>query len=687
MHRWFFADEENFCKTPTPAASPTGTPKMSSSLSLPDKDWLFKVKFSWQLCSDETLAICGSCPALGNWNVKHSIPLIRLENSPCWTLTVSLPLNRNVHYRYFVCAINSRGRKFVRFWETHFGARHISPYQEQDVGSTECETFGIVNNKQKIERGWLHPYITVVQFKFDQAPFVLKTNYVNLQIKITPIKILNRKKCEKKRKIISNSNLSGEFITDSKNKNGELSKTFAFCEVASLLNENGSFQKQPKYGISCGPDQLLIFNLTLDDIDHTAYLIDLYNYLPKSGPDVPPNHFGYQYFLPQELKNSEGTLQMAIMCGTKHRPIGSMKCEYLVVRSLISHEFYMEKTFQRHWATKHEGLYIGHRGCGRSFRFQKDILRENTIDSLNLAFEHGAEMVEFDIQLTKDKVPVLYHDVQLYVPKKFNIDSEEYDVMRLPLTAQEINSLKSSKGSTDKDFIRFPLREFTLEQLNRVKVYEPLQKIGPQSYCVFGTNKNKRPFSTLEEVLKQIDYKIWFLIDIKWPQSLTDGTMQESFMSEIDKNEFVDAILEVVLRNAGSRRIVFSSFDADICTMIRLKQNIYPILFLIQHFANERKFLDSRAKSISTGIYLANAMEFLGIIVNCADILVMPWIVSDIHERDLCVFCWGNECRNENTRKYLRSLGVDGIVCDRIKHTLEPLDLKQNLFLFDQIHK
>ena len=35
---------------------------------------------------------------------------------------------------------------------------------------------------------------------------------------------------------------------------------------------------------------------------------------------------------------------------------------------------------------------------------------ENTIDSFREAHNRGAQMVEFDIVLTKDKIPIVYHD-------------------------------------------------------------------------------------------------------------------------------------------------------------------------------------------------------------------------------------------------------------------------------------
>lgn len=35
---------------------------------------------------------------------------------------------------------------------------------------------------------------------------------------------------------------------------------------------------------------------------------------------------------------------------------------------------------------------------------------ENTIESFREAYNRGAQMVEFDVVLTKDKIPIVYHD-------------------------------------------------------------------------------------------------------------------------------------------------------------------------------------------------------------------------------------------------------------------------------------
>jgi glycerophosphoryl diester phosphodiesterase len=48
-------------------------------------------------------------------------------------------------------------------------------------------------------------------------------------------------------------------------------------------------------------------------------------------------------------------------------------------------------------------LVIGHRGAA-------GLAPENTLEALRAGMEAGADMLEFDVRLTKDKIPVLVHD-------------------------------------------------------------------------------------------------------------------------------------------------------------------------------------------------------------------------------------------------------------------------------------
>lgn len=63
------------------------------------------------------------------------------------------------------------------------------------------------------------------------------------------------------------------------------------------------------------------------------------------------------------------------------------------------------------WKRPTSTLVVGHRGVGENVASQKSLqLGENTIPSFQAAISLGASGIETDVQLTKDLVPVLYHD-------------------------------------------------------------------------------------------------------------------------------------------------------------------------------------------------------------------------------------------------------------------------------------
>lgn len=63
------------------------------------------------------------------------------------------------------------------------------------------------------------------------------------------------------------------------------------------------------------------------------------------------------------------------------------------------------------WERPTSTLVVGHRGVGENVASQKSLqLGENTIPSFQAAINLGASGIETDVQLTKDLVPVLYHD-------------------------------------------------------------------------------------------------------------------------------------------------------------------------------------------------------------------------------------------------------------------------------------
>jgi len=89
-----------------------------------------KVFFRWD-CSDaspsEEVRVVGGCDELGNWNPEKGVALTPARNAPsCWTSpAVSLPMRREVRYKYVVCTKLGKGGE--PRWEGIEGDRAAVP--------------------------------------------------------------------------------------------------------------------------------------------------------------------------------------------------------------------------------------------------------------------------------------------------------------------------------------------------------------------------------------------------------------------------------------------------------------------------------------------------------------------------------------------------------------------------------
>lgn len=178
------------------------------------------------------------------------------------------------------------------------------------------------------------------------------------------------------------------------------------------------------------------------------------------------------------------------------------------------------------------------------------------------------------------------------------------------------------------------------------------------------------PFPTLEIALKTMPSHVGFNVEIKWTMQLKDGSWE--LENPFELNMYLDIVLDTVLKHGGQRRIVFSCFHPDICTMIRLKQNKYPVLFLTQGVTSKYpEYSDPRTLNIPIAINYARFAGILGLSVHTEDILRDPSQVKEITSHGLVAFCWGDDNNNVGTIKYLKELGMDGVIYDRIDDTIE----------------
>ncbi|KAH8392587.1 hypothetical protein KR215_012159 [Drosophila sulfurigaster] len=675
MSRWSAPDcEEDAMAAPSvcPATPPPASQQRIYGDINANRLWTFRVLMNDPLAANEQLAIVGSCEALGNWQHSGAVLMTRQQageeqqeqedeqDGNVWTAQVYIPRECATEYRYMVCGMDAASEQLlVRRWEVQLQPRRIA---ELDEPRGQCEdTFGhVLGQQRRVDRGWLTKE-TLVQLKFFYAPFTFKQRMKRrlVHVKVTPMNLrIPSAGCVGGEVTQLEDSLSND--THDTRENGGDSSAFGFSEVVTLSSDECEVRAQEQFGTACGAEDLVIFHLTVADMENTAYLIDLYSYSSKvAREDGPPLHLGYHYVLPNLFKRSEGNLELAITCAKGHRPLGMMRLGYLIVKpSSHSAHLDMRVSYARYWNNKWTGLDVGHRGSGTSFKAKDAVIRENTITSLKNAADHGADMVEFDVQLSKDLVPVVYHDFMIYV------------------------SLKSKCSMQEHDFLALPMRELTLDQLKKLKVYHTAEGLSRETRSFHNDDLlEHQPFPQLADVLDALDEHIGFNIEIKWSQRLQDGRMEEEFEHVVDRNLYIDCILDVVLRKAGQRRLVFSCFDPDICTMLRYKQNRYPVMFLtLGHTTKYEKYMDPRGNSMETAVWHAVAMQLLGIVAHTEDLLRDPSKVNLAKERGLVLFCWGDDNNSKDTIKLLKDLGLHAIIYDKMD-VLTSKEVKQSVFL------
>ncbi|KYN40430.1 Putative glycerophosphocholine phosphodiesterase GPCPD1 [Trachymyrmex septentrionalis] len=691
------------------------------------RDWIFRVQVP-NLEKSEVVYVVGNLPELGAWNHNQAIlmsqehnsrresPVVLDNNSTgdfyseedgdnaadgifeddgrIFSQKVALPIDANIEFRYFIAVIcqsngtkNSAKTLIIRRWETHMTPRLIrknTPSNFDNDTLPDPDKFGYHNNYSKIERGWLTDE-TVIQFKLFNNPIKLWKNRLQnkkVYIKMTPINLVRHNSLELQQ-------FGGDCIDDSLSMDTQdIIDQPAFTsitEIAVMNDEEARLTIQEQFGRPYNEDEFLLFNVAVRYPETIGYLVDYYVYSSRCFPGEPPNHIGFSYILPCALQPSVGLLTVPIT-STKHRPIGQLTVEYVIIKPIPNHPWDMSISYAKHWEQRWSGLDVGHRGLGTSFKFETKNcanVRENTVASLKTASYHGADMVEFDVQLSKDFIPVIYHDFYVSI------------------------SMKRKKQIEVMDMLEIPVKDLTLEQLHLLKDYcYPKDSLGKVLYFVDkaeqrvnrlvyhvaeGRDKNPRffdedledhqPFPTLQTVLQELEQHVGCNIEIKWTMQLKDGTFELNH--PFDLNMYLDIILKVVLEYGGDRKIVFSSFNPDICAMIRLKQNKYPVVFLTQGITSKYPtYHDPRCQTVPMAMRHALVADILGINVHTEDILRDPSQVKLVKDTGLIIFCWGDDNNDKDTIQYLKKLGLHAVIYDKIDE-YNAKEVKESIFLVD----
>ncbi|XP_067662543.1 putative glycerophosphocholine phosphodiesterase GPCPD1 homolog 2 [Haliotis asinina] len=580
----------------------------------------------------EVVYVTGNTSSLGNWMPEEGVPLEKHEDeSNTWSRVINLPGDADYLYRYYICrfldAGNGQLKLIVVRWETNLHPRTINTKNSQ-CERRDISEFGQFGGYNNWSRGWLMGQVSTEIRLFNNPIYMWKQRHraQTYRVKCVPMDYAMRDP--------SMPDVYDADEEESRDGPPPCKKTEITC--FSVADDAPQRQRQDEFGLIYKPDDYLVFSSQTFTPENLGYQLDFYVEMENR----LPQYVGYAYILPlNNLSESLGCRKIPIN-GLKHKPIGEVTVHYLTIKPYKHHTFGMEISYQKHWKRTGRSLDVGHRGMGASYK-KVALVRENTVASLKAAGQHGADYVEFDVMLSKDLQPVVYHDFSVALQhRKRHHDMEE--------------------------LLEIPVKDLTCEQLQSLRLYHASSSAENQIKLTLDSSDSDdlQPFPTLQDCLKRVPPEVGFNIEIKHPQATESGPELEHYF---DHNLHVDTILKTIFEHAGTRCIIFSSFDPDSCIMLQMKQNKYPVLFLSNGpTLKYSPYTDYRAREFDAGIKFALAYGLLGVDFQAEGLLKDLSLIKKTHSMGLVMFVWGDENNSSETINLLRKEGVEGIIYDRI---------------------
>ncbi|KAF7819375.1 glycerophosphodiester phosphodiesterase GDPD1, chloroplastic-like [Senna tora] len=282
-------------------------------------------------------------------------------------------------------------------------------------------------------------------------------------------------------------------------------------------------------------------------------------------------------------------------------------------------------------------LVIGHRGSGMNILQSSDrrmrAIKENSIMSFNAASAFPLDFIEFDVQVTKDSCPVIFHD-------DFILSAENGTVFEKRITDLYLS-----------EFLAYgPQREAGKEG-------KPLLRKSKDGKILKWDVEQDDPLCTLQEAFQKVEPTLGFNIELKFDDHIV---YEQDYLTNV-----LQAILKIVFEYAKDRPIIFSSFHPDAAQLVRKLQTIYPVYFLTN--GGNELYYDVRRNSLEEALKHALDSGLQGIVSEVKAIFRNPGVVSKIKESKLSLVTYG-KLNNVAEAVYMQHLmGIEGVIVDLVQ--------------------
>ncbi|XP_072991428.1 glycerophosphodiester phosphodiesterase GDPD1, chloroplastic-like isoform X1 [Typha latifolia] len=287
-------------------------------------------------------------------------------------------------------------------------------------------------------------------------------------------------------------------------------------------------------------------------------------------------------------------------------------------------------------------VVVGHRGKGMNAVASSDkrmmAVRENSLLSFNRAGRFPVDFVEFDVQVTKDGFPIIFHD---------NV-----------ILTEEVGTV-SEKRVTDlylEEFLSYG------PQRDPAKVGKSLLRRAKDGRILNWSVEEDDSLCTLQEAFQCVGSHLGFNIELKFDDYVV--------YCEEELTHSLQAVLRVVLQYANNDRpIIFSTFQPDAAKLMRKLQSIYPVFFLTE--GGTEIYDDVRRNSLDEAIELCLQSGLQGIVSEVRGVLKNPSAVPRIKECKLALLTYG-QLNNVPEAVYMQHLmGINGVIVDLVEEITE----------------
>ncbi|MBA0675608.1 hypothetical protein Goshw_027710 [Gossypium schwendimanii] len=290
-------------------------------------------------------------------------------------------------------------------------------------------------------------------------------------------------------------------------------------------------------------------------------------------------------------------------------------------------------------------MVIGHRGHGMNILQSSDsrmkAIKENSILSFNSAAKFPLDFIEFDVQVTKDDCPVIFHD-------DFILTEENGTIF-------------------EKKVTELCLAEFLC--------YGPQKETGKEGKCLYRKTKDGKfvkwnvetddSLCTLQDAFQKVEPSLGFNIELKFDDF---AVYQQDHLLHI-----LQVILQVVFEFARDRPIIFSTFQPDAAQLVRKLQNNYPVYFLTEGGASI--YYDVRRNSLGEAMKVCLEGGLQGIVSEIKGVFKDPGAVPKIKDSNLSLLTYGklNNVPEAVHMQYL--MGIDGVIVDFVEEISQTVDV------------